>query len=203
MACTWPQSSVFWTETTFSPAKIVLLVLHWTENRWGLKQKRGECQNKAPQRDVQINTIHVSSAIAQQQHFIHKVDINSISFSAQMHSMLHLPLPIRIQWCYTLWSGRSSLFSQLDLFYFVQHLDTSSRRTQEAASLCVLQMHNHHTHKPKKKKKKNKNVTLNVSLSFPLSSWQCLLLKYKGTEKKELREIQIKNYFKFIGRLVI
>lgn len=54
--------------------------------------------------------------------------------------------------------------------------------------------------------KKNKNVTFNISLSFIPALFMtisCLYIKYKGTEKKELREIQIKNYFKFIGRSLI
>lgn len=50
---------------------------------------------------------------------IQKVEKNLIPFSAQMHSKLHLPLPMRTQWFYTLWSRRSGLFSQPDLFYFV------------------------------------------------------------------------------------
>lgn len=123
--------------------------------------------------------------------------------SAQMHFKSHLPHPMRIQWLYTLWNAWSSLFSQPDLFYFVQQPDTPGRRTRSWWPMCHADAQPPHAYK--KKRNKNRNASHHsffhsCSIFMTIS---CFYIKYKGNEKKELREIQFKKYLKSNGRSLL
>lgn len=170
---------------------------------WG---KGGKCQNKVPQRCVnKYNPYFFSycTTTAFYQESGKKFNCLLCTNAFQVASPAsHENTAV----FYTLWIRRSSLFSQPDLFYFVQYLDTPGSRNREAVGLCVLQMHNYQTHTKKKKTKKptnkhpphtppHNNKTLNVSLSFLLSSGQYHVHKVERDWKKGVEGNSDKKLF--------
>lgn len=116
-----------------------------------------------------------------------------------MHFKLDLPHPMRTYWPCILWNAWRSLFSQPDLFYFIQQLDTTSR-TWKAGGLCAMQMPNYHTHTQGKKKKgkKQKKTKPHHAIHFCsiFMTLSCFCIKYKETEKNLIEENSIQKVLK-------
>lgn len=135
-----------------------------------------------------MNTIHVYSATVELQFYPE----NKFNYFLCTNAFQVIP-PTSHEWLNTLEWVISPVFPARTTLYSTQTLLAG-----EADGLCIRQMPNHHAHTHTQEKKETNKQNISHHYFFHACSLfmtvSCCYMKYKGTEKKELREVQFKTY---------